>query len=204
MTVVPVASLQEYFRDAVQTALGHQRLQVEDDTAHYVVSLLTSYARSEQLFDATPDGTRLKPLVVMLSEALEAADSGTRQRGLQRLGDVSLFVAGFFADGFARKLIDIDYHIAMGGRAYAVLSEALSIGRRQTLSRVFAELASKGYCNAYAGITLPNAASIALHLGAGFSSIGVFKAVGRKFGAWQDVAWYHRVLRSEPLTEQRP
>ena len=143
MTVVPVASLQEYFRDAVQTALGHQRLQVEDDTAHYVVSLLTSYARSEQLFDATPDGTRLKPLVVMLSEALEAADPADRQRGLQRLGDVSLFVAGFFADGFARKLIDIDYHIAMGGRAYAVLSEALSVGRRQTLSRVFAELARK-------------------------------------------------------------
>ena len=143
MTVVPVASLQEYFRDAVQTALGHQRLQVEDDTAHYVVSLLTSYARSEQLFDATPDGTRLKPLVVMLSEALEAADPIARQRGLQRLGDVSLFVAGFFADGFARKLIDIDYHSAMGGRAYAVLSETLSVGRRQTLGRVFAELASK-------------------------------------------------------------
>ena len=71
-------------------------------------------------------------------------------------------------------------------------------------SRLFAELASKGYCNAYAGVTLPNPASIALHLSSGFSSIGVFKAVGRKFGAWQDVAWYHRVLRSEPLTEQRP
>ena len=143
MTVVPVASLQEYFRDAVQTALDHQHLQVEDDTAHYVVSLLTLYARSEQLFDATPDGTRLKPLVVMLSEALEAADPAARRRGLQRLGDVSLFVSGFFADGFARKLIDIDYHIAMGGRAYAVLSETLGAGRRQTLSRVFAELASK-------------------------------------------------------------
>ena len=75
---------------------------------------------------------------------------------------------------------------------------------RALYSRLFAELASKGYCNVYAGVTLPNAASIALHLGAGFSSIGVFKAVGRKFGAWQDVAWYHRVLRSEPLTDQRP
>jgi len=35
---------------------------------------------------------------------------------LQRLGDVSLFIAGFFARSFARKLIDIDYHIAMGQR----------------------------------------------------------------------------------------
>jgi len=36
-----------------------------------------------------------------------------RAAGLQRLGDVSLFIAGFFARSFARKLIDIDYHIAM-------------------------------------------------------------------------------------------
>jgi hypothetical protein len=142
MTVLPVTSLQEYFRDAVHTALGRQHLQVEDQTEHYVVSLLTLYARSEQLFDTTPDGTRLKPLVVMLSEALESSDPVSRQRGLQRLGDVSLFVAGFFADGFARKLIDIDYHIAMGGRAYAVLAETIG-NRRQALARVFAELASK-------------------------------------------------------------
>ena len=54
----------------------------------------------------------------MLSEALEAPSARLRNRGLQRLGDVSLFIAGFFAQSFARKLIDIDYHIAMGGRAY--------------------------------------------------------------------------------------
>ena len=142
MTVVPVASLQEYFRDAVHSALGHQHVQVEDQTEHYVVSLLTLYARSEQLFETDSEGARIKPLVVMLSDALESGDPALRQRGLQRLGDVSLFVAGFFADGFARKLIDIDYHIAMGGRAYAVLSDTLS-GRRKALARVFAELASK-------------------------------------------------------------
>jgi len=34
-----------------------------------------------------------------------------------------LFIAGFFAQSFARKLIDIDYHISMGGRAYATLAK---------------------------------------------------------------------------------
>ena len=66
-----------------------------------------------------------------------------RERGLQRLGDVSLFVAGFFAHSFARKLVDIDYHIAMGGRAYGTLASGLVRGRRQVLGRVFAELAAK-------------------------------------------------------------
>lgn len=141
--VQPVTNLQEFFRDALHTALERQRLEVEDQTEHYVVNLLTLFSRSEALYEKTPEGTRLKPLVVMMSEALEARSSGDRNRGLQRLGDVSLFVAGFFAQSFARKLIDIDYHIAMGGRAYSALADSLARGRGRVLGQVFAELAKK-------------------------------------------------------------
>jgi len=141
--VVPVANLREFFRDELHTALTHQHVAVEDQTEHYVVNLLTLFARSEALYDQTPEGTRLKPLVVLLTEALEAPSTGDRNRGLQRLGDISLFVAGFFAQGFARKLIDIDYHIAMGGRAYGTLAEALARSRSHVLGQVFAELAEK-------------------------------------------------------------
>ena len=141
--VQPVINLKEYFRDALHGALASQQLSVEDQTEHYVVNLLTLFARSEALFDSTPEGPRMRPLVVMLSEALEARSTGDRNRNLQRLGDVSLFVAGFFAQSFARKLIDIDYHIAMGGRAYGVLAEALSRGKGRVLGSVFAELSEK-------------------------------------------------------------
>jgi len=143
MQLVPVANLREFFRDALQNAFAKQHLTVEDQTEHYVVNLLTLFARSEALYERTPSGTRLKPLVVMLSEALEAPSTQDRHRGLQRLGDVSLFVAGFFAQSFARKLIDIDYHIAMGGRAYGTLAEAHARGPRRVLGTVFAELAQK-------------------------------------------------------------
>ena len=143
MTVLAVTSLQEYFRDALHAAFDHQHVQVDDHTEHYVVSLLTLYSRTDALYDCGPGGIRQKPLVVMLTEALEAQDSVERCRGLQRLGDVSLFVAGFFAQGFARKLIDIDYHIAMGGRAYAVLAESLQGRQRAALCKVFGELSVK-------------------------------------------------------------
>ncbi len=139
--VLPVTNLREFFKDALHGALEKRQLAVEDQTEHYVVNLLTLFSRSEQLYEDTPDGKRLKPLVVMLSDALEARSEGDRNRGLQRLGDVSLFVAGFFAHSFARKLIDIDYHIAMGGRAYAALAETLSRGKGRVLGQVFAELA---------------------------------------------------------------
>lgn len=141
--VLAVANLREYFHDALQGALAHQRVAVEDQTEHYVVNLLTLFSRSEQLYEQTAGGVRLKPLVQMLSEALEAPSAQERELGLQRLGDASLFIAGFFAHSFARKLIDIDYHIAMGGGAYGTLANGACRGRRQALGRVFAELAAK-------------------------------------------------------------
>jgi uncharacterized protein (DUF697 family) len=141
--VVPVANLREFFRDELHGALEKQQVVVEDQTEYYVVNLLTLFSRSEALYDKTSEGARLKPLVVMLTEALEAPTAEDRNRGLQRLGDVSLFIAGFFAQSFARKLIDIDYHIAMGGRAYATLAETMARGRGRVLSKVFSELADK-------------------------------------------------------------
>src|SRR5579864_3773376 len=141
--VQPVTNLREFFRDALHGALEKQQLAVEDQTEHYVVNVLTMFARSEALYEQTADGVRLKPLVVMLCEALEASGHAERNRSLQRLGDVSLFVAGFFARGFAAKLIDIDYHIAMGGRAYGQLAQVTSRGRGRALAAVFAELSEK-------------------------------------------------------------
>lgn len=143
LQVVAVANLREYFRDALDAALTHQQVAVEAQTQHYVVNLLTLFARSEVLYDQTPDGARIKPLVVMLTEALQAPTETERQAALQRMGDVSLFIAGFFAPSFARKIIDIDYHIAMGGRAYGTLAQSLGRGRRAVLGTVFAELAGK-------------------------------------------------------------
>jgi hypothetical protein len=142
--VFPVANLREFFKDTLHGALQRQHLTVEDQTEHYVVNLLTLFARSEALYESTAEGLRLKPLVAMLCEAL-AAPAGTSEchRSLQRLGDVSLFIAGFFARSFAAKLIDIDYHIAMGGRAYGVLAESTARGRSRVLAGVFAELSAK-------------------------------------------------------------
>ena len=143
MAIQPVANLKEYFRDALHDALAHQHVAVEDQTEHYVVNLLTLFADADALYDRAPGGeARLKPLAVMLGEALEAPTPEAKCRGLQRLGDVSLFIAGFFSAGFARKLVDVDYHIAMGGRAYGTLADAVP-RRGRTLRQVFAELATK-------------------------------------------------------------
>jgi len=142
--LVAVTNLREFFHDSVQAALRKQRVDVDDHTEHYVVNVLTMFARSEELYERTPEGIRLKPLARMLAEASEASSAQQRDEVLRRLGDVSLFVAGFFAQSFARRLVDVDYHIAMGGRAYGTLADNLrgSI-RGQAFATVFLELAQK-------------------------------------------------------------
>ena len=141
--VVAVASLREYFRDALHEALDHQHVAVEAQTEQYVVNLLTLFARSDELRADEPSGRSQRPLALRLADAIEAASAEERCRMLQRLGDLSLFFAGCFARSFARRLVDVDYHIAMGGRAYATLADTLGRGPRRVLGGVFGELAQK-------------------------------------------------------------
>jgi phosphinothricin acetyltransferase len=76
------------------------------------------------------------------------------------------------------------------------------VGRGLYVS-LFAILAAQGYFTAYAGIALPNPASIALHESVGFTRIGVYRRVGFKHGAWHDVGWWQLTLREleTPPTE---
>ncbi|MEO0441022.1 MAG: N-acetyltransferase family protein [Pseudomonadota bacterium] len=59
---------------------------------------------------------------------------------------------------------------------------------------LFPDLKSRGFHAAFAGIALPNEASLALHRSVGFSSVGVYREVGWKMGAWRDVEWMQRLL----------
>ena len=52
----------------------------------------------------------------------------------------------------------------------------------------------KGFHAAFAGIALPNDASIGLHEAMGFTPVGVYREVGWKLGGWRDVGWWQRLL----------
>lgn len=78
-----------------------------------------------------------------------------------------------------------------------------SVRRRSGVGRaLYAELlpalARAGFCNAFAGVALPNEASLGLHRALGFTDIGTFPRVGYKHGAWRDVAWFYKPLREQP------
>ncbi|HEU4617002.1 MAG TPA: hypothetical protein VFV10_03135 [Gammaproteobacteria bacterium] len=141
--VTPVVSLKEFFKDSVGTAMHRQGLDADDHTAYYVVNLLTLFARSETVYEGA-EGASFRPLASILAEAVEATTAEQRNFALQRLGDISLFVAGFFGDSLSQKLVGLDYYVRMGGGAYGWLSESVRGSLRgQVFASVFAELAEK-------------------------------------------------------------
>ena len=142
--VRPVASLQEFFRDSVEQAMRRQGLSADDHTAYYVVNLLTLFSRSDALYEETQAGLGLKPLALMLAEAAETLNPRERIFVLQRVGDISLFIAGFFSESLAKRIVDVDYYIHLGGGAYSSLSlQVRGTPRGQAFGPVFAELAGK-------------------------------------------------------------
>ena len=84
------------------------------------------------------------------------------------------------------------YRTAVETTAYVVARYQRRDIARGLYTRLLARLCESGYESAFAGIALPNDASEGFHRGLGFAPIGVFPRVGRKFGAWHDVAWYYR------------
>lgn len=120
-TILVGKSAREWFREMVSDALSHRRLEVQEVTEFYLVNLLADFLQRERLFVEEPDGTVVsEPLALLLLRAME--DRRDRAARLRRLGDTALFVSGFFGDSLARSLVDVDYYIAMGERAYGTLA----------------------------------------------------------------------------------
>lgn len=142
--VVAVTSLRDFFRESINSAIDNQHVDVDPHTSHYVVNLLTIFARSERFYNDDDEHCGVRPLALMMADAVAAESREQRSMSLQRIGDVALFTAGFFADSLAYRPVDIDYYISMGGGAYGSLSDEIKgTTRGMALVNVFRELARK-------------------------------------------------------------
>lgn len=120
--ILSSASLREYFKDLLVGAMTSQRAPLGELTEFYLVDLLARFTVADALYARRPDGTLdEEPLAFLLRRALEG-DREQRVSALRKLGDNSLYVAGFFGDSLGRRLVDVDYYISMGGAAYGSLA----------------------------------------------------------------------------------
>lgn len=75
---------------------------------------------------------------------------------------------------------------------------------RRLYTALFDLVRRQGYYTAYAGIALPNEASVGLHEAMGFKPVAVYRNVGYKLGRWHDVGWWALPLRDYDETPAPP
>jgi hypothetical protein len=129
MDVIAHASVDEFFHEVVTDALEALSLDATEPAEWYLVSLLGDFTRV-RITD--------EPLALKLVGD-PAAEPSQRVKQLKEVGDTSLYVSGFFSESLGRKLVDADYYIGLGSRAYAELAGRLG----GSLTEVYTELAEK-------------------------------------------------------------
>ncbi len=126
----------EFFRERVECAMQRQRVTVQRSSPPSTSSTCSRDSSASITRRAAGDD---EPLGIRLAEALQTA--GTAQRdGLKEVGDLSLFISGFFSDSLNRRLVDVDYYIQLGECAYGSLARR---GDPDTFGDVFDELSEK-------------------------------------------------------------
>lgn len=130
--------LGEFFRTEVSQARNTLGISLPLDTEFYIVNLLCDFSRRE-----TAPTLGEEPLALLYKQALEAGP-GEQAQLFKKMGDVALYISGFFTDFIERSLVDVDYYISMGGNAYGTLSGLVGSTRQgSTFAELYLQLAQR-------------------------------------------------------------
>ncbi len=136
-----VVQPQDYFRELVVNAMQRQSIATKPETEFYLVNMLNQFMTTDRLYEKDADGSnKEEALALMIQQALETQPARAQAVMFRRIGDVSLYKAGFFQDSFNRKLVDVDYYIELGGTAY---QHVASRSPEEELRALYRELADK-------------------------------------------------------------
>ena len=105
--VVRHSSLTEYFRHEVHAAVRATSVEARSETVSYLADLMARFARTDRLFERTPDGVTLKPLAECYAGAVRSESATQRHRALRELGDLALFIAGVLPDCLRRRTVGL-------------------------------------------------------------------------------------------------
>ena len=169
------------------------RLADADDDARAIAAIYAPYVR--------------ETFISFETEPPDAAEMTQRMRRIGKQYPWLAAAAGGQVIGYAYACENrsrLAYRWSVDVAVYLSASAQRAGTGRGLYRRLFAFLRTQGYVNAFAGISLPNAASVGLHEAMGFTLIGVYRNVGYKRGAWRDVGWWQLALQDPPANPSEP
>jgi L-amino acid N-acyltransferase YncA len=165
----------------------------DENDAAAVASIYAPIVRETAIsFEAEPPST--ETMAARIESTLPAYPWLVATSGHQVLGYV--YAGEHSARAAYRWSVNVTAYVAATARGQGV-------GRR-LYDVLMAILKAQGFRSAFAGITLPNEASVGLHEAIGFERLGVYAQVGFKLGAWRDVGWWRLGLASGDQAPAEP
>jgi len=115
-TILTDTSQTALWADLIRQAESGASLQLGEELESYLVFVLMGHTRDVQLHRH----------VLAVDYLLARAESGTRHKQeLRDVGDRCLLLAGLYPEQAERRMVSVDYFLALGSRAYGELSSAL-------------------------------------------------------------------------------
>lgn len=126
----------EYFREMVNTAAETLHVHADEEVIFYIVNLLSEFLITDNLYADLDPNSDQEPLTVLLEKALNS-DQGEQIQRFKHLGDLSLFISGFFSDSLYRRLVSLDFYKTVGCTSYNQLAHIM---KTKVQSKVFWEI----------------------------------------------------------------
>jgi len=192
MPLTPALSVNEFFHEAVTSALRSQAVTTSELTEFYLVNLLSDFTHAE--IDPQPLGPKL-------TQALNEPPP-ERARGLREVGDTALYVSGFFGESLERGLVALDYYISMGGSAYATLAGLVRMSRAGETSRRHGPGSDRAMSGVYGELAdkFPRLVDVLAEVSEK-SALGTNRGVLRLYERWAKTQseWLARKLRASGI-----
>ena len=157
MTQISITTTpKEYFREQLVAKAEEMSLPLKHNVEFYIVNLLCEFVDITRL-DSVLEGWDLfdAPLALMYKKAMESPPS-QQMKCFKRIGDVSLYIAGFFEEYFNRKTFDIKYYIDFGSSAYGSAARVVASSGTNTFVEVYEDMAThfQSYVDVVAGVSM--------------------------------------------------
>ena len=117
-----VPNLQSYFYENLNSLNKKSLCPVPSELIYYSSEIMEKFSLSEELFDQSSGKPRNKILGMSLLEA-QMQNFEEKIKNYRDVGDMSLFLCGYFGKSMNNKIHDTDYYCNLGKKAYLSLDK---------------------------------------------------------------------------------
>jgi len=111
--------LKSFFQTELFETARKQGHSLSVHTADYLAGVLDRFSKTRNYLKKDPNSEKMSsPTLALLWLESQGKDKITQYKEMLYLGDFALFTSGFFSEKIQGSNLDMDYYIALGGKAY--------------------------------------------------------------------------------------